>query len=415
MVRGLIAALTAMVVAVVAGVAFGWVPGSGSAELTAAAQTGHDAGHDMATAAALPQDDATTAAAKKATQDAADQASKQARKQTTSSTTEAAAAKQAAKQADAADQADQASGATTTSTDHAMSAMSMPKGTWINVDKAAWKAQLAEFDKTKARKAPATAKQNTEFNATCTYSHSGKNDAIVFPGQPGKSHLHSFLGNKSADANTTLASLMKFTSTTCVPKKDHSAYWVPSLTNNKTGKAVQPSQLIVYYGSLLDDANKKKTVPMPNGLRMIYGDASLQKNTPAGSQNAFYCSGGPLEGKSRSTDGNWPVCGDGGTVHFMMRFPDCWDGKHLDSPDHKSHVSYGQQGDCPKAFPVRIPAVTWSIYYPTHGVTAGFSLSSGKASSMHGDAFFAWDTKTMADRVKSCVRQMVTCASNGEF
>ncbi len=48
------------------------------------------------------------------------------------------------------------------------------------MDKKAWAAQLAVFKKTKARKPPATAKQNTEFNATCKYSHSGKNDPIVF-------------------------------------------------------------------------------------------------------------------------------------------------------------------------------------------------------------------------------------------
>ncbi|GLY18143.1 DUF1996 domain-containing protein [Kineosporia rhizophila] len=290
-----------------------------------------------------------------------------------------------------------------------------PKGKWIKVDKKAWQAQLAEFKKVKPRKVPATAKQNPEFNATCKYSHSGKNDPIVFPGQKGKSHMHSFVGNRKTNATTTPASLMKFTATSCVPKKDFSSYWVPTLTSKKTGKAVQPSEFIVYYGSLLDDKNKKKTMPMPNGMRMIYGDASKQVKTPAGSRDAFYCSGGPVEGKTRSTDGNWPVCGDGGTVHFMMRYPDCWDGKHLDSPDHKSHVAYGSMGDCPKSHPVRIPAITKSIYYPTGGSKEGFTLSSGMASSMHGDVFIAWDTKTMADRVKSCVRQLVTCASNGKF
>jgi hypothetical protein len=110
-----------------------------------------------------------------------------------------------------------------------------------------------------------------------------------------------------------------------------------------------------------------------------------------------------------------PVCGDGGTLHFTLRFPDCWDGVHLDSPTHKGHVAFGYAGTCPEAFPVPIPAVTFSIAYPTSGSTAGFQLSSGMASSMHGDAFFAWDDDALAHRVKDCVVQSTPCNTAGEF
>ena len=45
------------------------------------------------------------------------------------------------------------------------------------------------------------------------------------------------------------------------------------------------------------------------------------------------------------------------------------------------------------------------IGYPTSGSAAGFKLSSGMASSMHGDAFFAWDDKALGSRVKNCIDQ----------
>ena len=295
--------------------------------------------------------------------------------------------------------------------------MTVPAGKWLPVDQAAWKAQLDEFEALKPRTPPANAKKNPEFNATCTYSHSGKNDPIVFPGQTGASHLHSFMGNAVTDANTDTDDLMQSATTTCIPVEDRSAYWVPTLTDKSSGKAVEPKEMIVYYGSLLED--KTKTVPMPNGMRMLVGDAKKQQPTPVGAQNQFWCAGGPVDGVSRSGDGNWPVCqNDGqtkGSLHFLMRFPDCWDGKNLDSPDHKSHVSYGAAGACPKEFPVRIPAVTFVINYDTPGTTSGFELASGLPSSMHGDAFFAWDTKTMADLVKSCVNQLVTCSKEKQF
>jgi Domain of unknown function (DUF1996) len=170
--------------------------------------------------------------------------------------------------------------------------------------------------------------------------------------------------------------------------------------------------VIVYYGSLL--ADKSKTVPMPQGLRMIAGNSKLQMPTPLGAVNQFYCAGGPQDGITRSTDGNWPVCA-GGSLHFTLRFPDCWDGKHLDRPNHKDHVSYGGSGKCPDQFPIPIPSVTFSIAYPTSGTADGFRLSSGMASSMHGDAFFAWDNATMAQRVKDCVVQAVQCDTFGNF
>ena len=91
----------------------------------------------------------------------------------------------------------------------------------------------------------------------------------------------------------------------------------------------------------------------------------------------------------------------------MMQFPDCWDGKHLDSPNHKDHVAYGSGNACPTSHPVRIPAITFDIQYPAKGTPAGYYLSSDKegksASSMHGDAFVMWDVDTMNKRTKNCV------------
>ena len=60
----------------------------------------------------------------------------------------------------------------------------------------------------------------------------------------------------------------------------------------------------------------------------------------------------------------------------MLQFPDCWDGKHLDSPNHKDHVAYGADQGCPADHPVRIPALTFDIQYGVKGTAAGYYLSS---------------------------------------
>ncbi|MEV0459556.1 DUF1996 domain-containing protein [Catellatospora methionotrophica] len=284
---------------------------------------------------------------------------------------------------------------------------------WVNVDPVRWNAQLAAFRAMTMAPAPANAVRVPEFNATCTYSHSYKDDPIVFPGLPGASHMHSFFGNRSTNAASTLDSLRANTTTTCTPAPaDLSAYWVPTLYHR--GVAVEPKGVVVYYGSRLADPSQ--TVPFPLGFEMIAGSASRQVPTPAGAVNQFYCVGGTTGGEiGRSADGNWPICSPGGTLMFQLVFPDCWDGVHLDSPDHKSHVAFTPNGTCPSGFPVAIPSVSFVIAYPAVGSADGFTLASGMASSMHGDFVNVWDDDALGHRVKNCIVQSAKCNSAGQF
>ncbi|MFH9725831.1 DUF1996 domain-containing protein [Streptomyces sp. NPDC017254] len=281
---------------------------------------------------------------------------------------------------------------------------------WVAVDQTAWNAQLAQFRAMTPAAVPAGAVRVPEFNATCTYSHSAPDDPIVVPGLPGASHMHSFFGNRSTDAFTTPQSLRAHTGTSCTPPEDLSAYWIPTLYEG--GRAVEPEGVIVYYGSRLPDPSA--TVPFPQGFRMIAGNAKSQVPTPAGSANQFFCAGEGGE-IGRSADGNWPVCAPTAKLVYQLLFPDCWDGKHLDSPDHKSHVAFTYNGTCGGDHPIAIPSVSFVIGYPTSGSAAGFSLSSGLASSIHGDFFNAWDDAALGHRVRNCIVQSAKCNSAGTF
>jgi hypothetical protein len=285
-------------------------------------------------------------------------------------------------------------------------------GGWVRIDEAGWAAQLAEYRATVARPVPAGNVRVPEFNAACTISHRLPDDPIVFPGMAGASHLHTFWGNRSTSATSTNASLFASTATSCDPPEDRSAYWVPSLLQD--GKVVDPHGVTVYYGSRLADPTA--TVPFPAGFRMIAGDAKRQVATPRGAPGQFWCAGAGGE-TGRSADGNWPVCAPTAELTYQLTFPDCWDGVHLDSPDHKSHVGpTGPDGTCASGrFPVAIPSLSFVIGYPVSGTGAGFALSSGMASSMHGDFMNAWETKPLAERVRNCITQKAKCNSFGEF
>lgn len=63
------------------------------------------------------------------------------------------------------------------------------------------------------------------------------------------------------------------------------------------------------------------------------------------------------------------VCAAG--IMSSLRFPSCWDGKNLDSPDHISHMSYPETGTfesagpCPASHPVRTSQVMFEVIWDT--------------------------------------------------
>jgi len=83
----------------------------------------------------------------------------------------------------------------------------------------------------------------------------------------------------------------------------------------------------------------------------------------------------------------------------------CWDGKNLDSPDHRSHMAYPSSyngGDCPDTHPVRIPGVFFEAFYsvssfPHGNGTNPFVWSCGDPTGygFHGDFLSGWDVEVM--------------------
>jgi hypothetical protein len=106
-----------------------------------------------------------------------------------------------------------------------------------------------------------------EFQANCSVSHSKPDDPIVFPGLPGASHMHTFMGNRTTNAASTTASLQGG-GTTCVAPGDKSGYWMPTLYNgNQQVDPVGPQ--VIYYKTGVNDYTSVR--PWPTGLRFVVG------------------------------------------------------------------------------------------------------------------------------------------------
>nr|WP_307834179.1 DUF1996 domain-containing protein [Actinoplanes lichenicola] len=246
-----------------------------------------------------------------------------------------------------------------------------------------------------------------EFQMNCSVSRSNLNDdPIVFPGLAGASHSHTFMGNTTTNANTTVASL-KGGSTSCITPGDKTGYWMPTLLNGDT--AVQPvGRQTIYYKSGVIDYRSVRA--FPEGLRYVVGSptATLEdfRNHP-GAVEGFEC--GDLSFQ-------WDIpanCVAGSQLNVRFQAPSCWNGLHLDTPDHKSHMAYPVLGVCPASHPVAVPMIEFKMAWPVSGNMSNVRFSSGRGFSFHYDVFNAFDPPTLAALVRHCINGGLQCDPRG--
>ena len=277
------------------------------------------------------------------------------------------------------------------------------------------------------------------FRFICNVSHLAYDDPIVAPGQPGKSHLHQFFGNTLADAHSTYESLRTTGDSTCNNMLNRSAYWTPAMLDGKGG-VVKPDYIAIYYKRrpATDPYCQKQGVAcvnLPRGLRYVFGYDMLNPGATADGNRWFNCDG------PTGVQGHYPdiiaaaaKCPAGNRLGAVINSPDCWDGKNLDSPDHRSHVAFGSYGDwgyykCDAAHPYVIPTFTMAAWYTVDEnldrsgtwspTTPTWHLSSDDmpgmglmrpGSTFHADWFGAWDDTIMAKWADNCVNKLLSCS-----
>ncbi|GLX94780.1 DUF1996 domain-containing protein [Herbidospora sp. NBRC 101105] len=242
--------------------------------------------------------------------------------------------------------------------------------------------------------------QYREIHANCKVTHHLSDDPIVYPGLPGAAHNHTFAGNPTTNAKSTRASLLAGGSS-CQDTMDKSAYWIPTLYQN--GKVVDPTIVTTYYKSGVKDY--RTVQPFPAGFRLIVGD--MRTASAADFQGTWTCGGGTFTTFPKS-------CPSGSSLIVRLKAPSCWNGRDLDSSDHKSHMAYPVKGLCPAAFPVPLPMLEIKVPYKLPGgKTDGLAYSSGASYSFHYDFMEAWAGNRQAELVKHCINGGRQCNGYG--
>ena len=287
------------------------------------------------------------------------------------------------------------------------------------------------------------------FRFICTPGQLVADDPIVYPGQPGKAHLHQFFGNLGANANSTYASLRTSGASTCNSPLNRSAYWMPAMMNGR-GKVVRPDHINIYYKrrpasdpkcnlDMKVDWEKQwgvqgKCVDIPRGLRFVFGRDMIDPKSPTTGWPYFNCDGpGAVSGHFANIVDAAKGCPVGAQLGAVISAPECWDGKNLDSPDHRSHMAYPDWSwgylKCPMEYPYVIPAFTMGAWYTTDAdLDRSGTWAPGKptwhlssdampgmpamtpGSSFHADWFGAWDDDVMKMWTDHCINKLLNCS-----
>ncbi|MGH1493208.1 MAG: DUF1996 domain-containing protein [Acidimicrobiales bacterium] len=249
-----------------------------------------------------------------------------------------------------------------------------------------------------------------QFRVACEYSHFGYDDPIIFPGEPGRSHLHMFFGNTETNAFTTQDQLVNSGGGTCSGfELNRSGYWTPALLDGK-GNAVVPDAIIIYYKTKFPNA----VTAMPQGLKMLAG------NTQAESfQNDLYlfwsCG---ANGFAYGHTNRIPDC-KGDVINASIQFPNCWDGVNLGAADFTSHLTYANdQQSCPGSHPKRLPQISILLYYPGVDSVNGWKLSSDDlggfngppGGTLHADWWGGWNDEAMDLWIDGCMKASRNCS-----
>ncbi|KAF2646782.1 secreted protein [Massarina eburnea CBS 473.64] len=241
-------------------------------------------------------------------------------------------------------------------------------------------------------------------------------DPIVFPGEYGKSHLHSFFGSDAVTASTNTSAELQKGCTNAENPNDLSIYWIPTaLYTTDSGKTYDPIP-VMRFSAYYNLGETEAEIAIPQNLKMKAGDASATtaSTMPADAKASWFCE----SDDDSSVDANgFPTKTCSTHLQQLIFFPQCVNEDTLEVA-YKSK-SYGTTNYCPTGSK-SMPQLRFSVRYDLRKVvpdgwsgTAPIKLASGNAYSSHGDFINGWTTEGATNMIATTKEKQKFSAVDG--
>ncbi|MFG3072911.1 DUF1996 domain-containing protein [Streptomyces sp. NPDC048225] len=268
------------------------------------------------------------------------------------------------------------------------------------------------------------------FATSCGVNAEGlfnSDNLIAAPGvSNGAHHFHDYVGNQDSNAFSSDEDLAA-AETSCADQGDKSSYYWPVVrlqngtaeqdaqspgggVEGNAGEIVTPAEVtLTFQGN-----ERGKVTEMPRLLRIITGDAKAFVNGNTNANASWSCTGF----EDRQLKDKYPLCPSGSDVVRTFTFQSCWDGRNIDSANHRTHMAFAAaDGSCPEGF-VPVPRLVQRVVYDVAAPSLGdggrtaplFAVDSfpeqlHKPVTDHSDFINVFDEDLM--------REMVECINSG--
>ncbi|MFD5451730.1 DUF1996 domain-containing protein [Streptomyces sp. NPDC127100] len=281
-----------------------------------------------------------------------------------------------------------------------------------------------------AKPSPDKGASRGSFTTSCGVNADGlfnSDNLIAAPGVGnGAHHFHDYVGNQGNDAFASDDDLAN-AGTSCADQGDKSSYYWPVLrlqngtaeqddrspgggVEGNAGEIVTPAEVTLTF----EGNERGKVTGMPRLLRVITGDAKAFVNGNTNANASWSCTGH----EDRQLKDKYPLCPAGSDVVRTFTFQSCWDGRNIDSANHRTHVAFAAaDGSCPDGFrpvPRLVQRIVYDVDAPSlrdgGRTTPLFAVDSfpeqlHKPVTDHSDFINVFDEDLM--------REMVDCINGG--
>ncbi|GAA5897600.1 hypothetical protein JCM6882_003529 [Rhodosporidiobolus microsporus] len=192
---------------------------------------------------------------------------------------------------------------------------------------------------------------------------------IVNPGAV-SGHAHAIFGGSNFNLDVDFDTLRESKCTNCQVAQDMSNYWTPMLYfahKDGTFTAVEGVSNLVYYEQRAHPDDKYPIKAFPAGFRMLSGNPyrrSYDASKPSNFNIQIRC----ISSDSNVINPWFPTTNCDQSLRMEIRFPDCWNGEDVDSPNHQDHVAFPdvEHGKCPDTHPHRLVNIFMEVWWSTN-------------------------------------------------